>query len=469
MAESPISLEQVANMQQEFVKDPELVRAQNGVANVGVDKVALNHQRVVDVSAARSDVSVRIDGWKITDQKHSGRCWLFSSLNLLRWNARQNLGMAKTNEDGTIGGGDLEFSQNYAMFWDKFERANYFLNDAVSMLQEGEFYAEDGSTSRRAATVLETVCDDGGQWNMAVNIYQKYGVVPKEVFPETHGSSDTSELLRVLKNYLRAEASNVADAAANGGDLAAELDAARKHVYNILCIHLGTPPTRFNWSYHKQSGELVQFKDVTPQEFMRQTVSLNLDNYVCLVDDPRQEHRKGVTMGVSDLGNIVGGHKVMYLNAPISLMKEMAKRQLIARQPVWFGCDCRPYMERELGLWAYDMFDYEGVYSAPLKTNKETRVRFGDSAMSHAMLFTGVDLGSDNEPTRWRVENSWADKGGDKGFYTMADDWFDEYMFELAVPVELLPTEYQEALKKYQETGIPEIMLPAWDPMGALA
>lgn len=189
------------------------------------------------------------------------------------------------------------------------------------------------------------------------------------------------------------------------------------------------------------------------------------EDYVCTVDDPRAEHPKGKKIAIEHLGNVAGGDPTEYLNVPNQFMKDCVRRILSEQGiPVWFGADCHPMMDRQDGAWATDLFEYGEVYGVDFDMDKEQRVRFADSAMNHAMAFVGVDVDDDGTTTRrWRVENSWGTKIADKGYFTMADDWFDQYVFEVAVPKAMLPEEYRKAL------GEPATMLPAWDPMGALA
>jgi bleomycin hydrolase len=469
-----------------FLRDSELIRAQNAVTQNDIDAVSLNFDRYKNLLVSRSAFDVRLDDWNITNQKQSGRCWLFSSLNLLRFNIKQNLGY--TEKAKTFNGGkSFELSQSYAMFWDKLERANYFLNDIISLaVQDDDPNADEslfdkstnGELTRTAAFILNTVINDGGQWNMAVNIFNKYGVVPKEVMPETVSSSATARLNGILKALLRKAAGELSNAVhnaagSNNGSVGLAQEIKKRvlqEVWNILCIHLGTPPREFSYAWNNGENKLEKIQGITPQDFFAKYCTLQLDEYVCLVDDPRGEHKKGATIGISHLGNVVGGSEILYINADIEIMKYLTSDVLKNGEPVWMGCDVRPHMQRAAGLWARDLFDFEGVHKAGLTTNKEDRVRFGDSAMTHAMLFTGVDFDEFGTPYRFRVENSWGDSHGDKGFYTMHENWYNEYMFEIAVHKDLLPDDYKLAYQNYLNSGrTPDITLPVWDPMGALA
>jgi bleomycin hydrolase len=303
---------------------------------------------------------------------------------------------------------------------------------------------------------------DGGQWTMALNVYEKYGAVPKDLFPETASSRNTTEMNHRLRSLLHQA---VAHMYAEGADIERIIKDTVEAGHRMLTIHLGTPPTSFDWEWTDADGEFHRDGEITPQEFWKKYVDAGLEDYVCLVDDPRSEHPKGRKIGIEHLGNVVGGTPTEYLNVPGQFMKDCVRR-ILAEQgiPAWFGADCHPMMDRKNGAWATDLFEYDRVYDVDFDLDKEQRVRFADSAMNHAMAFVGVDVADDGTTTRrWRVENSWGCKIADKGYFTMDDPWFSEYVYEVAVPKSMLPDEYLKALEE------PAIMLPAWDPMGALA
>lgn len=427
-----------------FTADSTAVRMQNAVTRSGLDEVAANHARQISLSTTMSN---RLDNWTVANQKKSGRCWLFAALNLFRFGARDVLGVKQ-----------FEFSQSHAMFWDKLERVNYFLADVVAT-------SERPVDDRLVSFLLAEVMGDGGQWNMATSVFAKHGVVPQEAMPETESSSNTGALNRSLRSLMHRAACTLRMMLADGATDEA-VTAAREQVvadaYRILAIHLGTPPESFDWQWQDDAGNFHRDGTMTPQEFFAKYVTIPVQEYVCLVDDPRPEHPKGATLTIEHLGNVVGGDRVLYLNSEIALMKRLAMEAIVGGEPVWFGCDVSQQMLRKEGLWSADLLDLEGVYGADLAMDKEDRVRFGESQMTHAMLLTGVDVVS-GVPRRWRVENSWGDANGDKGFFTMDDSWFDEYVFEVVVRTSSLPAAAQNAL-----TAEP-VALPAWDPMGALA
>jgi bleomycin hydrolase len=427
-------------LRKEFGADPAYRRTQNAVTQVTVDDIALDREVVTGTDHT---VSHLLDDWKVTNQKQSGRCWLFAGLNLIRPGAMTAMNLK-----------DFEFSQNYAMFWDKLERANYFLEAVIET-------ADRDVDDRTVAFVLDSVASDGGQWNMFVALVAKHGLVPKSVMPETQSSSSTARMNAILRSVLR----QGAQALRAMGSIE-EMRTYRREilsvVHRVLCIHLGTPPERFTWQWTDADRTFHRDGELTPQEFAARYVTLPLDDYVCLVDDPRPSSPRGRTFTVDFLGNVVGGPRVVYLNVDPAVLKDVAMQTIVSGEPAWFGCDVGKMMRRDLGIWDARLFDYASVYDTTFDLDKAARLTYHETQMTHAMLFTGVDV-HDNAPRRWRVENSWGDEGGVKGFYTMNDSWFDEYVFEVAAHRDRLPADLQQALS--QEP----IVLPAWDPMGALA
>ena len=429
-------------LRKDFAANPAYRLAQNAVTQVAVDDVAISREIINSTSHSLSTV---LDDWKVTNQERSGRCWLFAGLNLLRVGAMRKMGLK-----------DFEFSQNYVMFWDKIERANYFLEAVIET-------AGRDLDDRTVAYLLESVADDGGQWNMFVAVVSKHGLVPQALMPETHSSSGTSRMNSVLRSLLRQGARSVREAAGRGVDAArAEKADVLRVVYRVLCIHLGTPPDRFDWQWIDKDRKFHRDGVLTPQEFAAKYVDLPMDEYVCLVHDPRPSSPAGRTFTVEYLGNVLGAPPVTYLNVGMPLIKEIASRTLQGGEPVWFGCDVGKMMSSEYAVWDAGLYDLPAVYDTAFTLGKADRLAFHETLMTHAMLFTGVDV-LDGVTRKWRVENSWgADKGKD-GFYTMNDSWFDEYVFEIAARRGALPEELQQALHAEP------IVLPAWDPMGALA
>ena len=419
--------------------------ARNAATKVGIEAASLNREKIQHTSTA---VSHRLDDWKATSQKKSGRCWLFSSLNFLRSRARESLGVK-----------NFEFSQSYVFFWDKFERANWFLTDIIATSGE----PVDG---RLVQFLLGDVLGDGGQWDMAVSVYMKYGLVPKEVMPESEASTNSRPMNARLRAVLHIGALRLREAIAAGAS-AEEVDTQRRKiladVWKILVVCLGEPPVRFNWQWRDDEGNFHRDGEITPHEFYERHVGVDLSEYICLVDDPRPENPKGSMETVEHLGNVVGGRPIRYLNAPVGEIKRIAAAQIAAGEAVWFGADVSQPYDRGLGFFVTGIHDYDGLFDVDFSSTKLERVRSGESAMDHAMLFTGVDLDEAGQPRAWRVENSWGDEPGDSGFFTMDDQWFTDNVFEVVVPKSALPEDLAAAVDSEP------IVLPAWDPMGTLA
>ncbi len=418
--------------------------AQNAVTQVGVDDVALNRDIVFNTDHSFSNV---LDDWSVTNQKSTGRCWMFAGLNLLRVAPMQKMGLKS-----------FEFSQNYQMFCDKIERANYFLEAIIET-------ADRDIDDRTVAYIVSSPISDGGQWNMFVNLVRKHGLVPQPLMPETQSSSSSGRMNSILAAKLREGAQKLRENFAAGAT-SDELREAKletlKAIYRILCIHLGTPPRRFSWQWTDNDKGFHRDAEMTPLEFAAAHAELPLDDYICLVNDPRPTSPMGRTFTVEYLGNVVEGGLVKYLNVDIDVMKDLTRRSIEAGEPVWFGCDTGKMSRRDLGIWDKNLYDYPSVYDTAFPLDKASRLNYHQTQMTHAMLFTGVDADGDSV-RRWRVENSWGEESGRKGFFVMNDNWFDEYVFEIAARRENLPPKLQEALE--QEA----IVLPAWDPMGALA
>ncbi len=438
---NPLTPDDLAALRTDFVANRAYRITQNAVTKVGILDVALDRDVVTGTDHS---VSHLIDDWKVTNQKKSGRCWLFAGLNLLRVGAMSAMNVK-----------DFEFSQNHIMFWDKLERANYYLN---AIVETRDREVDD----RTVAHLLGSVADDGGQWNMFVSLVGKHGLVPQSVMPETQSSSETARMNGILRKVLREGAKTLREL--DGGDDV--LDKARTEilgvVHRILSVHLGTPPERFDWQWTDKDRNFHRDGMLTPVEFAARYATLPIEEYACLVHDPRATSPYGRTFTVDHLGNVVGGPAVTYLNVEMELLKRLAQEQLVGGEPVWFGCDVGQQMSLDLGLWDAALYDYGSIYDHEFAMGKADRLVYRDSLMTHAMLFTGVDV-IDGVPRRWRVENSWGDEKGVKGYWTMNDSWFDEYVFEIAVPRRLLPSELAERLDD------DPIVLPAWDPMGSLA
>jgi len=437
-----ITKKQIEKMRKGFSSDPSAKVAQNAVTSNNISTVALRRDLVQEVDFT---FSTKLDEWKATNQKSSGRCWLFATLNLFRPGAMKKMNLK-----------EFEFSQAHIHFWDKFERSNHFLE---AIIETSDRPVDD----RTIHFLLSDPIGDGGQWNMAMNLIRKHGLVPKSAYPESNSSSSTRWMNSILKDMLRSSASEIRDILDSGGskkDARSHKERRMDDIWRVLCIHLGTPPESFDWQWRDKDKEFHRRGKMTPQEFAEEFVDVDWEEYVCIVNDPRNEYYQTYT--VDYLQNVSGGPPVVYLNVPTEEMKSITQKILEDGMPVWMGCDVGKQMDRKRGLWDANLFETNELYGVEYGMSKADRLRYGQTMMTHAMLFTGVDV-CDGKPRRWRVENSWGDDSGQKGFYTMNDNWYDEHMFEIASPKKYLTEEMIAGLET-----VP-LVLDAWDPMGSLA
>ena len=437
-----ITKKQIEDMRKEFSSDSSAKVAQNAVTSNNLSTVALRRDLVQEVDFT---FSTKLDEWKATNQKSSGRCWLFATLNLFRPGAMKKMNVK-----------EFEFSQAHIHFWDKFERSNHFLE---AIIETSDRPVDD----RTIHFLLSDPIGDGGQWNMAMNLIRKHGLVPKSAYPESNSSSSTRWMNSILKDMLRSSASEIRGIIESGGgerEARSHKESRMKDIWRVLCIHLGTPPESFDWQWRDKDKEFHRRGKVTPQEFAEEFVDVDWEEYVCIVNDPRNEYYQTYT--VDYLQNVSGGPPVVYLNVPSDEMKSITQEILEDGMPVWMGCDVGKQMDRKRGLWDANLFETNELYGVEYGMAKADRLRYGQTMMTHAMLFTGVDV-YEGRPRRWRVENSWGDDSGQKGFYTMNDNWYDEHMFEIASPKKYLTEKMIEGLETTP------VVLEAWDPMGSLA
>ena len=437
-----ITKKQIDKMRKEFESDSSARVAQNAVTSNNLSSVTLRRDLVQEIDFT---FSTKLDEWKATNQKSSGRCWLFATLNLFRPGTMKKMNVK-----------EFEFSQAHIHFWDKFDRSNHFLE---AIIETSGRPVDD----RTIHFLLSDPIGDGGQWNMAMNLIRKHGLVPKSAYPESNSSSSTRWMNSILKDILRSSASEIREILDSGGsekEARSHKDSRMEDIWRVLCIHLGTPPESFDWQWRDKDKEFHRRGKMTPQQFAEEFVDVDWEEYVCIVNDPRNEYYQTYT--VDYLQNVAGGPPVVYLNVPSDEMKSITQEILEDGMPVWMGCDVGKQMDRKRGLWDANLFETNELYGVDYGMSKADRLRYGQTMMTHAMLFTGVDV-YEGKPRRWRVENSWGDDSGQKGFYTMNDNWYDEHMFEIASPKKYLT----EKMVKGLET-VP-IVLEAWDPMGSLA
>ena len=385
---------------------------------------------------------------KVTNQKASGRCWMFAALNTFRHKMISSFQLE-----------DFELSQAHTFFWDKYEKSNWFLEQVIAT-------ADQELTSRKVAFLLQTPQQDGGQWDMVVSLFEKYGVVPKSVYPESISSSNSRELNTYLNKLLRQDAQILRDLIHSGADsevVASKKQALLQEIFNFLAISLGLPPREFDFAYRDKDNQFHSESGLTPQSFYKKYVDLQLDDYVSIINAPTTDKPYGKSYTVDMLGNVVGSRPVRYLNVPMDRLKELAIAQMKAGETVWFGSDVGQVSNRKAGILATDVYDFEASMDIHLTQDKAGRLDYAESLMTHAMVLTGVDLDEAGQPRKWKVENSWGDKVGTDGYFVASDAWMDEYTYQIVVRKEFLTA---DELAAYEAEPI---VLAPWDPMGALA
>jgi bleomycin hydrolase len=435
----------VKKFEQSFDQDPKNSLAMNAVTENGISEVALSRKDVDRINFTFSD---EIDSPEATNQERSGRCWLFSGLSCLALEAMKRLNV-KT----------FELSEIYQMFWDKLEKANFFLESIIETRAEP-------LDSRRLMWLLSDPLPDGGQWDMFVNIVKKYGVVPKSFMPETENSNNSDPMNALLATKLREYAKLLRDKYADNNDLE-ELysikERSLEEFYRMLAVSLGKPPNEFYWEWRDKDGKFHRHGRTTPKEFYSQYIGVNLDDFVCLTNAPTANKPFNRTYTVKNLGNVVEGKPIRYLNVDMMTLRKATIEMIKDNHAVWFGCDVGQMLNTELGAMDLNVYDYELVFGTKFNLDKASRLDYGCSSLTHAMLITGVDLDKDGRPRKWRVENSWGAKIGEKGFMYMMDEWFEEYLYEVTVNKKYLGPELLKAL------DTEPVPLEPWDPFGGLA
>ncbi|CYU20903.1 TPA: aminopeptidase C [Streptococcus suis] len=428
-----------------YLANPSLQATENAVSHNGLLKSLETRQSAID-----NDYVFSIDLTKdaVSNQKASGRCWMFAALNTFRHKLISDFKLE-----------NFELSQAHTFFWDKYEKSNWFLEQIIAT-------ADQEIGSRKVKFLLDTPQQDGGQWDMVVALFEKYGVVPKSVYPESISSSASRELNQYLNKLLRQDAQILRDLLTKGAspeEVQTQKENLLQEIFNFLAVNLGLPPRSFDFAYRDKDNVYHRDTNVTPQAFYEKYVGLKLSDYVSIINAPTTDKPYNKSYTVELLGNVVGAPAVRYLNVEMNRFKELAIAQLKAGESVWFGSDVGQSSNRQTGIMATNTYDFSSGLGIHFHQDKAGRLDYSESLMTHAMVLTGVDLDDNEQPLKWKVENSWGDKVGDKGYFVASDSWMDEYTYQIVVRKEFLT---QEELAAYQAQ--PQVLAP-WDPMGALA
>ena len=415
----------------------------NALTKHNVKDVAFTNRGLEEAQFA---FSVNVPTMEVTNQKQSGRCWIFAALNLFREEIAEKCNIEK-----------FELSQNYIAFWDKFEKINFFYESMIEL-------ADRPLTDRLVIYLLDSGIGDGGQWNMLVNLVEKYGLVPKAAMQETFQSSHTRDMNRLINTLLRKGALDLRKAYSEGSDVMQVKEKYLLDAYRLLTMCFGVPPKSFDFEYTDKDDAYHIDRGLTPIEFAGKYTSLNLrSDYVGIINSPTEDKPFYQQITLDYLGNVAGAPPVTYLNLPMEEIKDLIVRQLQDGKPVWFGSDVGSMGERSMGIWSDKIYDIDGTLGIDFSMTKEERLNIRESAMNHAMVITGVNLDENGVPNRWKIENSWSDQNGEKGYYVMNAGWFDKFVYQAVIEKSYLDEKQLEALQTEPLHFMP------WDPMGTLA
>ena len=436
---TPAMMQEISASYQSTPADKAL---RNAIGANDIRKLALNQD---NRQAMDTYFSVKVNSKGITDQQSSGRCWLFTGLNVMRAKA-----IAKYNLPS------CEFSQVYSFFYDQLEKANLFLQGVIET-------AKQPMDSRQVEWLFKNPLSDGGTFTGVADVVGKYGLVPKEAMPETYSSENTSRISSLITLKLREEGLRLRQLAAEGkgkSQLQKEKTATLGTVYRMLTLAFGVPPTEFDYTVRDAQGKPLAVEHPTPKSFFEKYGDPQLlGSYVMLMNDPTREYYKVYEIDYDR--HSYDGHNWRYVNLPIEEIKEMAIASLKDSTMMYFSCDVGKCLNSERGLLDLNNYDYGALMGTQFTMDKKQRIQTFASGSSHAMTLMAVDFDANGKPKKWMVENSWGANSGYKGHLIMTDEWFDEYMFRLVVETKYVPAKIQELLKQKA------ILLPAWDPMFA--
>uniref|UniRef100_A0A0K8TT30 Bleomycin hydrolase n=1 Tax=Tabanus bromius TaxID=304241 RepID=A0A0K8TT30_TABBR len=447
-----LSNDELNEWRKKFFAEPKNVLAQNVCTRIDPFEACLSRQ-TIEKTVHVFTHKVETEGKPVTNQKNSGRCWLFAALNCIRIPFMKRYALD-----------EFEFSQSFLFFWDKIERCNHFLHNIHKTAQKEEV------EGRLVSFLLSDPICDGGQWDMLVNLIAKHGLMPKKCFPESFTSEATTRMNSILKSKLREYAKDIRELVKSNASeqkVNEKIKEQMRCIYKVVGICLGIPPETFKWEYYNKSKEYQCVGPISPLQFYEEHVKpvFNVADKVCLVTDPRPTNKYGQAYTVDYLNNVVGGRDVLYNNQPVELLMDLVTQSLKNGEVVWFGCEVSKRFAPKYGAEDMEIHDFSLVFDTDIQITmpKADRLIYGESAMTHAMVFTAVSVNEDGQPYKFRVENSWGEERGDKGYLIMTSEWFKEFLFEIVVDKSIVP---QDVLDVFEQTPI---VLPAWDPMGTLA
>lgn len=414
----------------------------NALGRVEINELAVNRDRVKSIDFSFSDV---LDvAPEATAQEKVGTCWLYAAMNLLRYFTQKKINVKS-----------FEYSGPYLMFWDKFEKANYFLDKMIE-------FRDRNYDDRELMHFLKSPLPDGGDWYMFVNLVKKYGMVPASVMQHASYSKNSTVYNDVIGSKLRQYGSEIRQMAKDGlskDEIELKRQGFVEEIYRIMVTCFGTPPQEFDWSYRDEDKAFFREKAITPHQFFEKYVGLDLDDYVCVWSSPMEDTPYHEVFSIAHTRMMVGGQRHLALNIPFDELKSYALKKLKNHEPILFACDVLKDSLRKEGLFVKDVYNYDLLFQTHFGMEQNQRLKMRDTSLTHCMLIVGVDLNENDQPLKWKVENSWGAEVGKKGFFIMTDDWFDDNVYQLIIPKKYLNDQELSLLEKEP------VILPIWHPM----
>ncbi|EEQ35906.1 hypothetical protein CLUG_00029 [Clavispora lusitaniae ATCC 42720] len=448
---SSFSVSNLSSWTEEFSQDLNTKLGASVLTNYNAEEALIDRATAIKNTTNVFNTSVSVEGAPVTNQRSSGRCWLFASGNVLRLPLMEKLSLK-----------EFQFSQSYWFFYDKLEKCNFFLEKFVENIDSSP---EEGVESRLNDFLLTDPTCDGGQFEMFINVAEKYGMIPHELYPDAYSATASRTLNFLLKTKLREYAETLREAKrGNASQLPKLREEMQKELYRIMVMFLGQPPLPTDelvWEYKTKNDEVKSMK-LTPMSFYKETLGLDLTQWVSLLNDPRNPY--DTIINIDKLGNVVGGKEVSYLNVAIDDLAQYAVERIKSNNAVFFGTHTPIYMDKKRGIMDEKLYNYHLV-NFNVTQDKASRIKYKQSLMTHAMVLTAVHLDENGSPIRWRVENSWGKDSGQNGYYVMDHQYFKDYVYQIVVSKH----ELQNHHVKIFEDKANAVVLPPWDPMGALA